>query len=71
MFDSKKIIRDIRSSHIASGDSAYVTASGDWTVGKTGCQPAYTQAVSRYDLELCSDSELIEQLDDFHETFSM
>ena len=71
MFNSTAILNEIKKLNLAEGEVAYVRASGDWTVGKEGCQPAYTQAVSQFDLEVCHDSELIEQLDDFHDTFSM
>jgi hypothetical protein len=71
MFNSIAILNEIRKSNLAEGQVAYVSASGDWMVGQDGCQPSYTQAISGVDLDVCSDSELIEQLDDFHDTFSM
>jgi hypothetical protein len=66
MFNSIAILNEIKKLNLAEGQVAYVSPDGDWTIGKDGCQPAYTQAVSQCDLDVCSDSELIEHLDYFH-----
>jgi hypothetical protein len=57
---AKRIVEEIKNANLEISEAAYVHSDGEWTRGKDGCQPSYTQAVSAHDFVTLTVDDIIE-----------